>query len=58
MGDVMRRAILALSFYSLFFLIIGNRIMSANNQLKEKKNLKLTVVYDNYAYAENLQTDW
>lgn len=32
--------------------------MSANNQLKEKKNLKLTVVYDNYAYAENLQTDW
>jgi len=54
----MKRAVLVLFMCSVISLLTGNKIIPVNNQTKEKANLKLTVVYDNYSFSENLQIDW
>lgn len=50
--------IIQVLFMCLIFSITGNGITFPNNQTKEKTHHKITIVYDNYSYSENLQTDW
>ena len=44
----------------LFFLVsvLVTFILSSNTYGKEDDKISMTIVYDNYAYQENLKTDW